>query len=319
MFSETLRLATPTGANLAYHRQPGAEPAGGILIVSHGLSEHSRRYRRFAEALAASGMHVYAHDHRGHGETTAPDAPLGRFAAIKGPDAVIADMLAMRDLACGRHPGLPVVVFGHSMGGLFSLAFAEKHPDRLDGLAVWNSNLNPGLAGRAAQAILAAERMRMGSDVPSGLLPRLTFGAWAKTVKNRRSDFDWLSQDPAEVGDYVADPLCGFYATVSLWVDLFAVTFAGANRANLARLPRHLPVHLVGGGQDPATDFGRAVTWLGEKLRQNGLADVTTTIYPDARHETLNEVERIRQEATGNFTDWCRRVTRRYQESRKTA
>ena len=51
-----------------------------VVQINHGLAEHAARYARFADFLAARGFHVYAHDHRGHGATKAPDAPLGRFA-----------------------------------------------------------------------------------------------------------------------------------------------------------------------------------------------------------------------------------------------
>ena len=311
MFDETRTLESPTGARIAYHYRTASQAPRGILIVSHGLAEHARRYRRFAENLADAGFHVYAPDHRGHGETAAPDAPLGRFASRDGWRAVLDDLLALREHAAETHPDLPVVLFGHSMGGLFALAFAEAFPEKLDAVAVWNSNFAVGLSGRAAQAILAAERMLKGSDVPSGLLPRLTFGAWGKSIANRKTDLDWLSHDEAEVAAYIADPLCGFDASVSLWIDLFAVTFSAIAPQRIARLPKDLPIHLLGGGQDPATNGGEAIRWLAARLEKSGLEDVTTIVYPGARHETLNEIPALRDEATDAFIAWCRRVTER--------
>ncbi|MCF3639348.1 alpha/beta hydrolase [Rhizobium sp. TRM95111] len=311
MFDDMFRLASPTGALLACHRAPAEGPAIGILLLSHGLSEHSRRYRRFAERVAKAGFHVYAHDHRGHGETTAPDAPFGRFAQRAGARAVQDDLFAVRNAAVERHPGLPVVVFGHSMGGLIALNFAETYPDRLDALAVWNSNFDAGLAGRAGQAILLAERMLKGSDVPSALLPRLTFGAWGRSIADRRSAFDWLSHDPAAVAAYVADPRCGFDASVSLWIDLFDLIYGGIDAANIARLPRRLPIHLVAGGEDPATDRGRAIRRLAERLEKSSLENVTTIVYPEARHETLNEIAPTRDRARDDFITWCRSAVQR--------
>ncbi|HUH50261.1 MAG TPA: alpha/beta hydrolase, partial [Mycoplana sp.] len=206
------------------------------------------------------------------------------------------------------HPGSPIILFGHSMGGLLALLFAETHPQQIDGLAVWNSNLNPGFAGRAAQAVLLAERMLKGSDVPSGILPKLTFGAWAKKISHRRTDFDWLSHDAAEVDEYIADPLCGFDASVSLWLAIFAMTFAAANKKAIARLPKALPVHLVGGDEDPATDFGRAVTWLGDRLKTAGLSDVTCLVHRGLRHETLLERQDLREMPIADFCSWCERI-----------
>ncbi|MDE1995148.1 MAG: alpha/beta hydrolase [Rhizobiaceae bacterium] len=306
MFKETRRLDSPTGASLAYHHVAAEGHARGILLISHGLAEHSKRYRQFAERMASNGFHVYAHDHRGHGETTAPDAPLGRFARRNGADLVIADVLAVRELAAAAAPGLPIILLGHSMGGLVSLNVAVTHPDKFDAVTVWNSNFNPGLAGRAAQLILKAERMLKGSDVPSGLLPKLTFGTWAQSVANRRTDFDWLSRLTNEVDKYIADPLCGFDASVSLWLDIFALTFRAPQKTWLDRLRRNMPIHLVGGGKDPATENGKAIVWLSNHLKKAGFSHITTEIYQDMRHETLNEIGA--EAAISAFLEWCGQV-----------
>jgi len=306
MFADTQRLNSPTGAKIAYHHVPAAAEACGILLISHGLAEHSRRYETFAEAMASQGFHVYAHDHRGHGETVAHEAPIGRFARRGGAEHVIADVLAMRELAAGVHPGLPIIVFGHSMGGLISLNTVVTHPDKFDAVAVWNSNFNAGLAGRAAQLILKTERMFKGSDVPSGPLPKLTFGTWGRSIANRRTDFDWLSRIPEQVDKYIADPLCGFDASVSLWLDIFELTFRAPQKIYLDRLRRDMPIHLVGGGEDPATDNAKAISWLASHLKSAGFSHITTEIYPDMRHETLNEIGA--DEAISRFADWCKEV-----------
>ncbi|WP_438753215.1 alpha/beta hydrolase [Pararhizobium sp. O133] len=302
MFTTVETLQSPSGAALAWRRQGAVSPERGVLMISHGLAEHSARYARFAAFMAAQGFHVYANDHRGHGATRASDAPLGRFAGTQGLAKVLADVRAMRDMVGASHPGLPVILFGHSMGGLIALNAAEDDPKRYAGLAVWNSNFNPGLAGRAAQVILAVEKMLKGSDVPSGVLPKLTFGAWGKSIAGRTTDFDWLSHDPAEVALYINDPLCGFDASVSMWIDLFDLTFSGVRPDRLRKLPSALPIHLVGGGEDPATNGGREIHWLSQRMVATGFERVTTTIYPTMRHETLNETERDR--AMRDFADW---------------
>jgi len=307
MFAETQRLNSPTGATIAYHHSPATGEARGILLISHGLAEHSRRYEAFAGAMAAQGFHVYAHDHRGHGETIAPDAPIGRFARRHGVEQVMTDVLAMRELAASAHPGLPIILFGHSMGGLISLNTVVTHPEKFDAVTVWNSNFNPGIAGRAAQLILKTERMFKGSDVPSGPLPKLTFGTWGKSIENRRTDFDWLSRIPEQVDKYIADPLCGFDASVSLWLDLFELTFRAPQKTYLDELRRDMPIHLVGGGKDPATDNAKAISWLANHLKKAGFSHITIEIYPDMRHETLNDIGA--EEATSRFADWCRQVT----------
>lgn len=294
--------SSPTGAQLAVRHLPADGQPRAVVQINHGLAEHAARYQRFARFLAAHGYHVYAHDHRGHGATRATDAIPGAFALKGGAQKVVADVAAIHALIAKRHPGLPVITFGHSMGGLVALNFAETHPVASSALAVWNSNFNAGIAGRAAQALLAVEAFFKGSDTPSAMLPKLTFQAWAKAMPDRRTDFDWLSHDTVEVDLYVVDPLSGWDATVSMWQDVFALIFAGADASRLAQLPKSLPVHLVGGAEDPATDQGAAVKWLAGQMQTAGLSNLTTTILAHTRHETLNEINR--DQSMADFVTW---------------
>ncbi len=277
--------------------------ARGVVQINHGLAEHAARYERFALALNTAGYHAYAQDHRGHGGTIASNAPAGMFAPNDGAEKVVMDVEAIHTLIASRHPGLPVITFGHSMGGLIALNHAIKHPGRAAGLAVWNSNFSAGVLGRVAQAILKFERFRLGSDVPSRVLPKLTFSAWAKTIKNRRTDFDWLSRDTTEVDAYIADTLCGWDASVAMWQDIFDLIFAGANDENLKKLPRNLPIHIRGSQHDPASDFGKATETLAARFQALDFAKTQIQIDPEGRHECLNDINR--NQVTAEFITWA--------------
>jgi alpha-beta hydrolase superfamily lysophospholipase len=305
MFSP-FTLESPTGAKLALRHMPAQGRPRGVVQINHGLAEHAARYERFATFLAARGFNVYAHDHRGHGATRAPNSIPGAFAGSGGVGNVIADVAAVHALIGERHPGLPVITFGHSMGGLVALNFAQAHPQASAAIAIWNSNFNAGMLGRAGQALLAVEAFFKGSDTPSAILPKLTFQTWAKAMKDRRTDFDWLSRDEAEVDAYITDPLCGWDATVSMWRDVFAMIYAGGRTDNLARLPKSLPIHLIGGGEDPATDKGEAVTWLASQMKKAGLTNVSSEVLSGTRHETLNDINR--DDAMADFATWLDQV-----------
>ncbi|WP_157016106.1 alpha/beta fold hydrolase [Mesorhizobium xinjiangense] len=294
---------SPTGATLRLYTRRAETDARGVVQINHGLAEHAGRYARFADFLAAHGFHVYAHDHRGHGRTKAPDAPPGMFSTQDGTGKLLADVDAIHDLIALEHPGLPVIVFGHSMGGMVALNHVLKHPSHVRGAAIWNANFSAGFTARAALAFLAWERFRLGADVPSRILPRLTFRTWAKQISNAGTDFDWLSQDAAEVAAYRDDPLCGWDASVSMWRDIFGLAVAGADDRNFADVPRDLPFHLLGGADDPATEGGKAVTVLADRLRAMGFSNVVSTIRPATRHETLNEIGR--EAAMADFVAWA--------------
>lgn len=301
-FDERTDLHAPTGARLNLNIAAARGRPRAVIQINHGLAEHSARYARFAGFMAGHGFHVYAHDHRGHGHTTAPDAPLGSFGP-DGAEKVLADVAAVHDLIAGRHSGLPVIVFGHSMGGLIALAFVLRNPGRADAAAIWNASFSAGPPGRMAQATLAWERFRLGSDVPSRALAKLTFRAWSRSVPDRRTDFDWLSRDTHEVEKYIADRLCGWNPSVGMWRTVFDFIFLGADGRNFRNVPKDMPFNLVGGAKDPATGGGKTVTALESRMRRMGFSNLVSTLYAETRHESLNELNR--DVIMADFADWA--------------
>ncbi|MGB7433607.1 MAG: alpha/beta hydrolase, partial [Ahrensia sp.] len=270
----------------------GHDAPRAVVHINHGLAEHARRYDGFAEQLNTAGFAVFAHDHRGHGATRAADAPQGAFSQTgDGVARVMADISMVHDHIQARHNDVPLVMFGHSMGGLITMNYALAHPERLAGAAVWNSNFSAGLLGRLAQLILRIERFRLGSDVPSHMLPKLTFQDWAKKVPGAKTTFDWLSHKPDEVRKYIDDPLCGWDGTVSLWEDIFRMVFAGGKLNDATKTAKPLHFHLLGGGQDPATNKAKAVTTHAANMKRAGFNNITTRIFDTARHETLNDLD----------------------------
>ena len=305
-FDQPQFLISPTGAHLALRYQPAnsQKPALGVIQINHGLAEHAARYQEFAEYLSEHGFHVYAYDHRGHGLTTAPDAPIGQFAVKNGAEKLLQDVGFIEQTIRERHAGLPLLLFGHSMGGLVTLAALCGKYAKPDAAAVCNSNFSNPMTQTIGALLLKAERMFLGSDVPSSLLPKMTFHTWAKQIKNYQTQFDWLSHDAAEVALYNNDPLCGFAPSVSMWLDISKLMQMCNDPAPKNNIPLNLPLYLQGGGQDPSTENGKAITALGKRLTSAGLTDVTTQIYPDMRHESLHETDRAR--FMQDFTAWAK-------------
>ncbi len=291
-FSQQRVVRSPTGADLNLYTRLSEGRPRAVVQINHGLAEHAVRYARFATFLGEHGCHVYAHDHRGHGATRAPDAPPGKFGDGDGVAKVVADVAAVHEVIAADHPGLPVIVFGHSMGAAVALNFVLANSARIHAAAIWNGNFSEGILGQLALGILAWERMRLGSDVPSRLLPRLTFRAWGKAVPNHRTLFDWLSRDPAEVDKYIADPLCGWDASVSMWRDVVRMGLNGGRDENFVGVRRDLFVNLVGGDQDPVSDHGKGITRLADRMQRMGFSNLVSRIYAGTRHESLNEVNR---------------------------
>ncbi len=291
---------SPTGAHLALYSNAPAGAIKGVVHVNHGLAEHAARYAPFAAALNARGYGVYAQDHRGHGATRADDAPQSVFAKRNGWDAVMADVAAVNAHIRETHPGAPVIVFGHSMGGVIALNHVLRAPESVNAAAIWNATTQIGALAAVMKTVLAVEGLS-GAEKPSKTLNALSFEAWNKRFKPNRTTFDWLSRDEAHVDAYVADPLCGWPASVALWRDLVGGIQAAGDDTALANTPRELPLHLLGGEADPATEGGKAVKALAKRLDKLGFADVELTLL-DGRHEALNELDR--EQTITAFIDW---------------
>lgn len=300
-FQSIHHLPVSGSASIPFRRALSSEPKAAVQIL-HGLAEYSGRYERFASALSKNGYHTYVQDLRGHGTNITADAPQGCFAAQKGNERVISDVLVLNQHIRQQHFGLPLVLFGHSMGGLIAFNFALAHSAAIDALAVWNTNFGSSIENSLALAYLYSERMLKGSDVPSTLLPRLTFRAWSAEIKDQQTQFDWLSRDSAAVAAYIADPLCGFDASVGLWIDIFKMMNRAKAKSNYSSMRKQLPINLVGGGQDPATNGGMAVRNFASQLSSAGFKNISTMIYDQNRHESLHELNY--EEVTKNFLEW---------------
>ena len=298
--SETLEC--PTGARLhLYSSLAMADNAKGIVHINHGMGEHAGRYQGFAEFLNANGYHVYAHDHRGHGQTHAEGTVLGHFGK-DGWDAVIADVDAVNTHIKVQHSALPIICFGHSMGAIIAFNYVLRHPNSIAAAAIWNAGFDTGILAAVYGLILRTERFFKGSDVPSQMAYKLTFAAWNKEFAPNRTDFDWLSRDEAEVDKYIADTHCGFDIMIALWLDVLKGVYFGADDNNLKALPKDLPFNLIGGEKDPCGLHGKAAQNLASRLTMAGFSNVLTQVLPDTRHECLNEINR--DETMVGFVQW---------------
>jgi acylglycerol lipase len=233
-----------------------------IVTISHGGAEHSGRYAWTAGQLTEGGYAVYAIDHRGHGRSGGPRAYVDRV------DNAVTDLHTLSDVARDRHPGLPVILLGHSMGGLIALSYALRYQSELSGLAL-----------SAPLAVLEANPVaRVAVRTLSAVAPRLPI---------YKIDGTTVSRDPDVVRAYDDDPLNHRGMLPARTVGEIAATVA----TNAPRLPElRLPILTVYGSGD------RLVDNAGSKLvdERSGSDDSTLIAYDGLYHEVLNEPERDR-------------------------
>jgi alpha-beta hydrolase superfamily lysophospholipase len=302
----TFTLTTTGGVDLFVYSWLPVKRPKAVVQIAHGLAEHAGRYARLADALNSAGYAVYANDHRGHGRTVKSADDLGFFAETEGWRKCVDDLWHLNRHVAASHPGLPVFLLGHSMGSTLAEQFMGEHGDVLAGVVLSGANGNPTLLARLGGAVTRAERLRLGSRGRSKLVQSLTFDAFNKKFAPARTAFDWLSRDPAEVDKYVADPLCGFSATVQLWIDLLDGWTAVSRPAHRKRVPKTLPLYLIAGGSDPVSGGTRQLEpWIAE-YRAAGHANLIHRFYAEARHELFHETNR--DKVAADLIAWLEQV-----------
>ena len=274
-------------------------PPRAVLQIAHGLAEHSARYARLAAALNEAGYGAYANDHRGHGPKAAA-ADLGHFADEGGWDKVVGDLWTFNRLIAAEQPGTPIIFLGHSLGSFLGRGFIAKHSDALAGAAPSRARTASRRRSRRLGRLIAREeRLRLGKRGKSDLIFQMWFGEFNKPFKPARTASDWLSRDEKEVDAFVADPLCGFPFTTQLAIDVLDALPHVTSRKSLAAIRKDMAIYVFSGERDPV---GANIQGLIQDLKATGFTQLTTRIYPGARHETLNETNR--DEVTRDFIAW---------------
>lgn len=265
------------------------EAPKGLVQLCHGMAEHKERYLPFMEFLAEQGYASILHDHRGHGQSVLSAEDLGYFGQ-DGAKACIEDLHQITLWFKERYPGLPLTLFGHSMGSLIVRCYLKQYDADIDALIV------SGCVSQNAGAKAGLQLVRMMQKVQSphahsSFIDSLALGSYSKSVKKATSRNAWICSDPAVVSAYDADPLCGFSFTLNGYEALFTLLCETYQTDGWRLANPDLPIHFVSGVEDPCLidleAFARALQFL----RDRGYRNVSSTLWESMRHEVLNETE----------------------------
>jgi alpha-beta hydrolase superfamily lysophospholipase len=273
-----------------------------VIHIAHGLAEHAGRYERLAASLTSQGYAVYANDLRGHGRTAQRAEDFGHFADADGWNRIAQDLALLCTEEKQKYEGLPLILLGHSLGAQLAQKLIYEHPDLCDAVAL--SGVNGKVSGLVpiGKLITRLERLRLGKRGKSKLVNALSFGAFNKAFAPQRTAFDWLSRDEDEVDRYINDPRCGFLCTTQTWLDVLDGLTEAAQPEQQARVRQDLPLYLFSGHRDPVNEFGNGLEALVAAYRQHGVRSIRFKLYPDARHEVFNEINRA--EVIRDLLDW---------------
>jgi alpha-beta hydrolase superfamily lysophospholipase len=272
---QRFRYEGADGAALAGFRWSSSARPKAILQLAHGAGEHAMRYFGPLSPIIEGGYVVYAADHRGHGMTSGMTT-LGDFGPGGAP-AAVDDMAVLARMIREREPDLPLVLFGHSMGAMFSQAWLLEHSALIDALV---------LSGTAGPAPIRPDTLN-------------------ESLRPQRTPYDWLSRDNAEVDKYIADPFCGIRFTPESQASFMTLRERRLDPVALAKVKQGLPVYIFVGDADPVNAKLERLTPLVDAYKAAGL-NVTLKVYPGGRHEMLNETNRA--EVVRDLKAWLDRT-----------
>ena len=256
-------FSSTSGERIFYQAWLPSSPPRAVLLLVHGLAEHSGRYEGFAEFFTAAGFAVHALDHSGHGRSDGRRGYIRKFSDFT--DALGIFVGEVRK----QHPDLPMVLVGHSMGGLIASAYLIEHQSEF-AMAVLSG---PAIKAHEEPPKIAIWVMRLLAR----LLPRLGV---------IQLDASGVSRDPEVVQKYINDPLV-YSGKVSarLTVEMFKTMNSVVAGASGIRLP----VLLLHGGADTLA----AVS--GSQVLHDAISseDKKIVVYGGVYHEIFNEPERL--------------------------
>ncbi len=267
-------------------------PVKAVVQLAHGVAEYIDRYDAFARFLAGHGYAVVGNDHLGHGQSVSAATALGFFGAKKGWDLVLGDMKKLRDMLVEKFPEKPLFLLGHSMGSFLARSYVPLHPEDYDGLILSGSGQQPAFICRAGRLMAELEIRRHGPEYPSETLRKMAFGSYLDHIDEPEGPNDWLSRDKELVRRYSDDPLCGYTTSAALMRDMMDGLLRIQNKDYLASMPKLLPVLFISGEEDPVGAWGSGVKKAAAMFIGLGMRDVAVKLYPEGRHEMLNELNK---------------------------
>lgn len=290
--TEVFRFTSADGATKVYGREWIPQgPVRFLFQIVHGMADYLDRYEGLAQYMAEAGAAVMGHDLLGHGHTVPPGKPFGYFAPKHGAEMVIRDMHQVTERLACQHPGVPIFLFGHSMGSLMARLYCTKFGDALKG-AIFSGTSGANRLMFVVRFLAGTACLFGQGEKPARLLSRLAFGAYNDRIPDAASEHDWLSRDKEIVARYDQDPWNTFLFTNSAAYDLAGVVEQDSSRRWAEALPRDTAYYIMSGEMDPVGSYGRGVEQVYNWMTDAGLANVTLKMYPGARHELTNETNR---------------------------
>ena len=294
---------TPTSEAKLFHTlfTPDTVPVKATLLIIHGMQEHSGRYAEIAGYFTDRGLAVLTYDHLGHGKSVKDKKDIGFFQLDQPDEKLISDAEAMSKYLHQQYTDVPHFVLGHSMGSFVTRCLLQKSSGKFTGAVI------VGTGGPLAGISMIKGYLSLANKIAPHYPTYLN--TLFNIVNNKHfkkdpdfNDTSWLSLNPANRKAFTKDELCGLPFTNNAFYTLFSIYKKATARNWANTVPKSFPFLFISGQNDPIGDFSKGVLQTVDHLKQDGFKDVSTKIYPEMRHEILNE--EIREEVFNHIYQW---------------
>lgn len=258
-----------------------------VLQMCHGMVEYIDRYHDFASFMAENGIYVVGHDHLGHGQSVTSPEKLGYFSGNEGNGCVVSDIHQVRVLTEKKYPNVPYFILGHSMGSFLVRQYLGQYSRGLAGAIVMGTGEQPDIVLSAGKLVCKIIAHLKGWDYRSKFVNNMAIGGYEKKMGKA-----WLTKDKTVVQKYTDDPLCGFIFTVNAYYNMFYGMSKMNEQEKACKTQKNLPMLFVAGVDDPVGNCGKGVKNVFHLYQKNGYQDVEMKLYPEDRHEILNELDK---------------------------
>lgn len=264
-----------------------------IVVLCHGMLEHSLRYDRVGYLFVENGFALNAHDHRGHGKTAnnAVQKGCGAFGKIADSDGfskVVSDLDEIIDEVRKDFPGKKVILLGHSFGSIVAQNYIENHGNKVDACILCGTTGPKSIA--KAGLFLCNLLCLFGKNRRSAFLQnKVAFRGYLSKIKNPSSANAWISKNEDNVQMYENDSWCGGTATVSFIRDITAGLCKTHRDKAMKKIPKDLPVYFIAGTEDPVGDYNKSIKKLISIYKSNGMKNIQECFIEGERHEVFNE------------------------------
>lgn len=287
---ETIKYTHTDGYVTELLFYPCDTPPKATMLLLHGMAEHYERYCNFISFLNSNGIDCYIFNYRGHGKEFTV-ASQGNALKGRAHNTYVMDVIRIAKYIRQHKRTSSFFLYGHSFGSILARNVIQKDSD-FSGIILGSTTYYSPVNAHFTAALASCICFFTGRHKKGSLFDRIIFGNKQYQCFEGRTYYDWISSDNVEVGKYINDQYCGYIYANGFYKDLAILNKYASSAKRIRRTDKSLPIILLSGSKDPVTNFTKSIEALEGLYDRLGFTNVSSIIYPDARHEILNDISR---------------------------